>query len=97
LKGVSSQSFDAIARIERPGQLRAASQERLRTERAAALLLQTPDVLFERPILNIHQLAAALGVPYRTVPHYVERLDELGILREVIGRTRNLLYRADQI
>ena len=36
------------------------------SERAAGRLLQTLDVLFERPILNIRQLEAALDVPYRT-------------------------------
>jgi len=97
LKGVSSQSIDAIARIERLGQLRAAYQERLRTERVSARLLQTLDVLFERPILNIRQLEAALDVPYRTAQRYVERLEEIGILREVTSQARNRLYRADEI
>jgi len=85
LRGVSSQSLDAITRIERLGQLGTAYQERLRTERAAVRLLQTLDVLFERPILNIRQLETALGVPYRTAQRYVEKLDEIGILREVTG------------
>ena len=78
LKGVSSQALDAITRIERLGQLRAAYQERLRTERAAARLLQTLDVLFERLILNIRQLEATLDVPYRTAQRYIERLEEIG-------------------
>ncbi len=97
LKGISSQSQDAITRIERLKQLRNAYRERLRTERAAARLLQTIDVLFERPILNIRQLEAALGVPYRTAQRYVERLEEIGILREVTGHARNRIYRADEI
>jgi len=97
LKGISSQSQDAITRIERLGRLRNAYQERLSTERAAARLLQTLDVLFERPILNIRQLEAALDVPYRTAQRYVERLEEIGILREVTGQARNRLYRADEI
>jgi Fic family protein len=97
LKGVSSQALDAITRIERRGQLRAAYQECLRSERAAARLMQTLDVLFERPILNIRQLEAALGVPYRTAERYIERLEEIGILREVTGQVRNRLYRADRI
>lgn len=97
LKGVSNQSLDVITRIERLGQLRATYQEQLRAERAAGRLLQTLDVLFERPILNIHQLEAALGVPYRTAQRYVERLEELGILSEVTGHARNRLYRADEI
>jgi Fic family protein len=97
LKGISSQSLDAITRIERLGQLRTAYRERLRTERAAARLLQTLDVLFELPILNIRQLESALGVPYRTAQRYVERLVLIGILREVTGQARNRLYRADDI
>ncbi|HEY5729177.1 MAG TPA: hypothetical protein VIS72_03945, partial [Anaerolineales bacterium] len=96
-KGVSSQSLDAITRIERIGQLRTSYRERLRTERAAARLLQTLDVLFERPIINIRQLEAALNVPYRTAQRYIERLEEIGILREVTGQGRNRLYRADEI
>jgi Fic family protein len=97
LKGIGSQSQDAINRIERLGQLRSAYQDQLRTERAALRLLQTLDVLFERPILNIRQLESALGVPYRTAQRYVERLLEIGILREVTGRERNRIYRADEI
>lgn len=97
LKGVSSQSLDAIGRIERLGKLRSVYRERLHTERAAARLWQTMDVIFERPILNIRQLESALDVPYRTAQRYVERLVELGILREVTGRARNRIYRADEI
>lgn len=77
--------------------MRNAYRERLRTERAAARLLQTLDVLFERPILNIRQLEAALNVTYRAAQRYVERLQEIGILREVTGQARNRLYRADEI
>lgn len=97
LKGVRSQSQDAINRIERLGQLRSAYQGLLGSERAASRRLQTLDILFERPILNIHQLGSALGVPYRTAQRYVERLLEFGILREVTGRAHNRLYRADEI
>ena len=97
LKGISSQSLDAITRIEHLGRLRAAYRERLRAERAAERLLQTLDVLFESPILNIRQLEAALDVPYRTAQRYVERLEEHGILREVTGQARNRPYRADEI
>jgi len=54
--------------------------------------LQIPDVLFERPILNVCQLEAILGVPYRTAQRYIEKLKEIGILREVTGQARNSLY-----
>lgn len=97
LRGISSQSLDSIGRIERLGQLRIVYWERLRSERTAERLLLTLDVLFERPILNIRQLEAALDVPYRTAQRYVQRLVEIGILREVTGRARNRIYRADEI
>jgi Fic family protein len=97
MRGISSQSLDAISRIERLGQLRIGYQERLRTLRAANRLLQTLDVLFERPIVNIRQVETALKIPYRTAQRYVERLEEIGILHEVSGRDRNRLYRADEI
>jgi len=63
MRGVSDQSLDAIGRIERLGQLRAAYRDRPRPERAAARLMQAVDVLFERPILTVRQLEAALDVP----------------------------------
>jgi Fic family protein len=97
LKGVSNQSQDSITRIEHLGRLRSAYRERLRKERATMRLLQSLDVLFERPILNIRQLEVALGVPYRTAQRYVEKLEEIGILREVTGNARNRLYQADEI
>src|SRR4030042_2066766 len=48
LKGISSQSQDAINRIERLGQLRSAYQAQLTHARPPFRLLQTLDVLFER-------------------------------------------------
>jgi Fic family protein len=60
-------------------------------------LLETLDVLFDRPFLNIRQLESSLGVPYRTAQRYIERLGQIGILREVTGQARNRLYRADEI
>jgi Fic family protein len=97
LNGVSSQSQEAIRMIERLGHLRAAYLELFQGKRAAKRLVNTIDVLFERPILNIRQLEAALNVPYRSAQRYIERLEELGILREVTGQMRNRIYRADEI
>jgi Fic family protein len=97
LSGVSIQSLDAVRRISRLQALRTDYQERLQSQRAAGRLLQTLDIIFERPILNVRQVEAALEIPYRTAQRYVERLVELGFLREVTGQRRNRLYRADEI
>ena len=84
----SARGFDLHAVLE---------EEIDRPEWAVGRLMQAVDVLFERPILTIRQLEAALGVPYRTAQRYVERLAEIGVVREVTGRARNRIYRADEI
>jgi Fic family protein len=97
LEGVQRQSEDAIVRIEHLQDLRREYQMLLRGERAAERLLGAVDVLFERPILSIRQLEAALGVPYRSAQRYIEKLEDLGVVREMTGRARNRLYQADEI
>jgi Fic family protein len=97
LKGVSRQSLETIHSIERLVRLRTAYLERLHAESSAPRLVQALDVVFERPLLNIRQLEAALGVPYRSAQRYMDRLVSMGILHEVTGQARNRLYRADEI
>ncbi len=97
LTGISIQSLDAIQRITQLQALYNAWVEDLKTERAADRLIETLDVLFERPIVTIRQVEAALGVPYRSASRYVEKLVYLGILREITGQARNRIFRADAI
>jgi Fic family protein len=54
-------------------------------------------LIFQRPILNVRQAEAALGIPYLTADRCIERLAEIGILREITGKARNRIYRADEI
>lgn len=97
LRGVSSQSLDAIRRIESIDALRKDYRERLGKLRASIRLENALDILFERPILNIHQLMVALDVPFITAQRYVEALVKVGILREVSGKRRNRIYQSDEI
>ncbi len=97
LEGIRDQSEDAILRIEHLQLLREAFQMLLQDERAADRLMQAVDVLFERPILSIRQLEAAMGVPYRSAQRTIEKLEQIGIVREATGRARNRLYQADAI
>lgn len=97
LEGIRDQSMDAIASIESLQLLRRAYHERISDERATERLVQAVDVIFERPILSIRQLEAAMGVPYRTAQRYIEKMELLGILREMTGRARNRLYQADEV
>ena len=97
LKGIHVQSEDAIAQIQRLQQTRHTYHELVKNERAADRLMQAIDVLLERPILSIRQLEGAMDIPYRSAQRYIEKLEQLGILREVTGRSRNRVYQAKTI
>ena len=97
LKGIHVQSEDAVAQIQLLQQTRHTYHELVKNERAADRLMQAIDVLLERPILSIRQLEGAMDIPYRSAQRYIEKLEQLGILREVTGRTRNRVYQANAI
>ena len=84
-------------RLESLLSLRVDYQERIRIGRRQDRLEQVLDLLFQRPILNVRQAEAALGIPYMTAERCIEKLVEAGILREVTGKVRNRIYRADKI
>jgi Fic family protein len=97
LTGVKVQSEDAYQRLERLQELRRALQARLEKERAAAGLLRTLDLFFEQPVMSVRQLESRLPAPYKTAQRYTNRLEALGILREVTGKARGRIYQADVI
>jgi Fic family protein len=97
LTGISSEALEACARIERLQKLRTSYRLRLQTERSAQRLFQALDVLFERPLLTARQMEIALSIPFYSAQRYIARFEALGIVREVTGRARNRLYRADAI
>jgi len=97
LTGVSIQSLDVNQRITQLRTLYDAYLEQIQTERTAERLVVTLDLLFERPILTVRQVETTLAVPFRSASRYVEKLVQLGILREITGRSRNRIFRADEI
>ena len=97
LMGISIQSQDAIQRIVKLRALYDAYIDQLQPERASERLIETMDLLFERPIVTIRQVEAALEMPYRSAARYVDRFVQVGILREITGRKRNRIFQADQI
>ena len=55
------------------------------------------DFLFTRPILNVRQAQSALGIPYVAAKRYIDKLETVGVLREITGFARNRVFRADEI
>ncbi len=97
LTGVSTQAINDAVRLESLLSLRVDYLERVRVSRRQERLEQVLDLIFQRPILNVRQAEAALGIPYLTADRCIERLAEIRILREITGKARNRIYRADEI
>lgn len=97
LRGVASQARDAIQRANRLQAQREAYREQLQAARAAARLLQVVDFLFVHPILTTRQVEAALALDFATAQRYVDQLVAAGLLREITGKARNRVYRADAV
>jgi len=97
LTGVRTQAIQDAVRMESLASLRGDFQNRIRAGRRQEHLEHVLDLVFQRPILNVRQAGAALGLAYMTAERSIERLVEMGILREITGKTRNRIYQADEI
>jgi Fic family protein len=98
LRGISEQSEDAIMRSRRLLDLREAYRERFQHRRAGARLLQVIDHLFAQPVVTINGVAEAIEqIDYQSAYRYVNALEAESVLREITGRSRNLVYQADDI
>ena len=97
LTGIASQAVSDAVRLESLLSLRVDYLKVIRVGRRQELLEQVLDLVFRRPILNVRQVEADLGIPYMTAERCIERLVKAGILREITGRTRNRIFRADEI
>jgi Fic family protein len=97
LHGVTEQARDAVARARRLQALRERYRGQLQSGRMAARLLQLVDLLFAQPVITARQVEAALAVDFPTALRYVNQLVEAGLLREITGKARNRVYRADEL
>ena len=84
-------------RAQRLQDLRERYRQQFQAERSAGRLLQTVDLLFAQPVMTMPQISEALGVNYATTSRYISRLENAAILREITGRARNRVYRADEV
>ena len=97
LQGTLEQSLEALKRARQLQELRESYRERLQSSRAAARLLQVVDCLFVRPIVSSDQVAELCALPRISALRYMEMLEQMHLVREITGRARNRLFRADDI
>lgn len=97
LRGVASQSRDAIHRSDRLLGLWHKYRASLQEARASALLLQLVDELFSYPAITNSLAAQKLSVTPRSAQLNIEKLQKANILMETTGRARNRVYIAPEI
>jgi len=98
LDGVDQQAQKVTGQLQRLWEIRLKYGEKITGERMQETLAQAIDFLIGQPIITVNQLQEGIGLNnYVTAQRYVDRLINLGILRQLGGRSRNRLFVADEI
>jgi Fic family protein len=94
---VENAALETLVKVETLWRLRADYKDKVQTRRASALVPKLIDGLFKSASLTIGRAARTLKVSNAQASEHVRRLERMGILREVTGGDRNLLFIADDI
>ncbi len=98
LEGVHSQAEDASHRISRLENLRSSYSEMFAKDRSRKTLETLVDYLIGSPITSITQAQESLKIgSFNMIQRNIEKLEALGIVREVTGNKRNRIYHAEEI
>jgi Fic family protein len=92
LGGVNEQARDAIERIKRLQDLRAAWRELLVKTNAPALPMRLADALVETPIITIRDARDLLGVSFPGARKTIDKLLKLGILQQSEADGREMKF-----
>ncbi len=98
LEAVSHQAEEAALRLTRLEGLRRQYVQQLGAQRKSSGLMKVLDFLFAQPVVTVRQVEREIGATdFKVAQRYILKLIELGILTEITGRSRNRIYRADEI
>jgi Fic family protein len=98
LTGIRNQSREATRRIQVLQSLQEKYHQMFASRRDGTRLNKLVDFLIGHPIVTIRQIQHGLNVTdYKTAQRYIAKLQDAGILREVTGKSRNRIFRADEI
>jgi Fic family protein len=98
LTGIRDQSSEATQRVQALQSLREKYYLVFAEKRDGLRLQKLVDFLIGHPIITIRQVEEGLKVKdYKIAQRYITKLQEAGILREVTGKSRNRVFRADEV
>lgn len=87
LRGIISQSREATTNIQKLLILKTKYDQQLSDIRASHSMIKTVDYLFSNPIITISRITKHVGITYPPAKRTVERLQEIGILKEFDDET----------
>jgi Fic family protein len=98
LTGIRDQSQEATQRVQRLQSLREKYYLMFAGKRDSVRLNMLLDFLIGHPIITIRQVEEGLKVTdYKIAQRYIAKLQDAGVLREATGKSRNRVFRADEI
>ncbi len=97
LQGVAEQSKDAVKRANKVIDLWLSYRQRLQNERQSISTLKLLDEIVAIPVINYRKAEKVLGVTSRAARQNVDKLVEIGLLREVTQRERYKIFVAPEI
>ena len=98
LDGVRSQAEDASQRIAHLEELRSMYRKQFEKDRSRKALEILVDYFIGSPITSISQAQESLNIgSFNMIQRNIEKLEKLGIVREVTGNKRNRIYHAGEI
>jgi Fic family protein len=92
LRGVAETAAEANATAERIAELRESTRTSV-MEDTGANGLKLLSLLFRRPLVNVNRVSDELEVTFPTASRLVKHFEDLGLLRELTGRSRSRLFR----
>lgn len=96
-QAVAAQADDACRRIDELQQVRLEFLELVRKDRARGVVLEIVEDLIGYPVLTASQAASLHQVTYPPANSALKRLERLGIVRELTGRTYGRVYACERV
>jgi len=83
LEGVKTEAVDTVKRIVALQDLRSEWRQRISGYRGSALAVKLADSLIENPVISYKKAAEILTEDYNTARYCVNKLVELGVIKEL--------------
>lgn len=94
--GLAASATDTVERAAELFDLQQSYQQQVRQGGGRGLILDIAELLIGSPYVSVRQLCELTGKTFPAVNTAVKRLVDLGILREVTGRSYGRIYRASE-